>query len=185
MNKVVGILLAAGAGRRFGGDKLLSPLPSGDLLGVVAARNLVTAVPDALAVVRPGDRFLAEQFDSLGLQVVENPEANQGMGRSLATGVAAAEDAAGWLIALGDMPWIQPGTIRTLAGLLAEGHSIVAPAHRERRGHPVGFNRKWRSRLQALIGDQGARNLLAAHESEITLARTEDAGVLMDVDKKA
>ena len=95
MSRVVGILLAAGAGRRFGGDKLLSPLPSGELLGVVAARNLVAAVPDALAVVRTDDRFLAERFDSLGLRVVENPEADQGMARSLAAGVVVVRTSVG------------------------------------------------------------------------------------------
>ena len=59
--RVVGILLAAGRGSRFGGDKLIAPLrtaalgvPAGTPLGVAAARNLVVALPDSVAVVRPG-----------------------------------------------------------------------------------------------------------------------------------
>ncbi len=183
MKQVMGILLAAGAGRRFGGNKLLHPLDSGELMGIAAARNLVAAVPDSLAVVRPGDRYLAERFRALGLQVVENPAADQGMGTSLAAGIGAAEDAAGWLIALGDMPWIRPQTIMSLAKRLGDGDSIVAPVYGGRRGHPVGFNGKWRSRLQALIGDQGARALLVGQGAEITPVPTTDPGVLMDVDE--
>ena len=83
MKKLAGILLAAGAGRRFGGDKLLHPLSSGELTGIAAARNLVAAVPGSLAIVRPGDRNLADRFAALGLQVVENPDAHLGMGTSL------------------------------------------------------------------------------------------------------
>ncbi|MEW7996733.1 MAG: hypothetical protein AB2825_20115 [Candidatus Thiodiazotropha endolucinida] len=52
MTEIRGILLAAGAGRRFGGHKLLHPLPSGELVGVAAAHNLVTALPNTLAIVR-------------------------------------------------------------------------------------------------------------------------------------
>ncbi len=152
-------------------------------MAVAAARNLVAAVPESLAIVRPGDRYLAERFRALGLRVVENPAADQGMGTSLAAGVSASCDAAAWLIALGDMPWIRPQTIMSLAELLGKGDSIVAPVHGGRRGHPVGFNRRWRSRLQALTGDQGARALLAAHDSDITRMPTTDPGVLIDIDQ--
>jgi len=184
MKGIVGILLAAGAGRRFGSEKLLHPLASGGLMGMEAARNLITAIPGSLAVIRPGDQDLADRFAALGLRVVENPEAVRGMGLSLAAGVTAAADAAGWLVALADMPWIRPQTIVSLTNELRQGASLVAPVHQGRRGHPVGFNRKWRSRLQALTGDQGARALLADHNSELTLQATADPGVLLDVDRQ-
>ena len=184
MKGIAGILLAAGTGRRFGSEKLLHPLVSGGLMGMEAARNLVTALPESLAVIRPGDRDLAERFTALGLRVVENPDADRGMGLSLAVGVTAAADAAGWLVALADMPWIQPQTIISLANELRQGASLVAPVHRGRRGHPVGFDRKWRSRLQSFTGDQGARTLLADHSSELILQATADPGVLLDVDRQ-
>ena len=52
---ICAILLAAGSGSRFGGDKLLHPLADGTPIGVQAARNLLAAAPDVIAVVRPGD----------------------------------------------------------------------------------------------------------------------------------
>ena len=181
---VVGILLAAGSSRRFGINKLLQPLASGELMGMAAARNLVTAVADSLVVVRPGEQYLAERYAALGLRVVESPEAGQGMGLSLAAGITAAADAAGWLVALADMPWVQPGTIVSLANELRKGSSLVAPVHCGCRGHPVGFSSKWGRQLKALTGDVGARALLAGHSSELTLHETGDPGVLLDVDRQ-
>ncbi len=105
------------------------------------------------------------------------------MGASLAAGVSAAPGAGGWLIALADMPWIQPATMRMLADRLRSGASMVAPVFGGRRGHPVGFSREWGDRLQALDGDAGARSLIARHADELVLLDTADAGVLMDVDQ--
>jgi len=190
---ITGILLAAGSGRRFGpqggchgwAQKLLHRLPGGEPIGVAAGRNLTTAVPDSIAVVRPGDLALASVLRAMGLRIVEHPGADGGMGTSIAAGVSAARDAAGWLIALGDMPWIRPETIRALAERLALGASLVAPAYRGKRGHPVGFAAAWGGRLMRLEGDQGARDLIGAHGSELVVLPTQDPGVLLDVDTLA
>jgi len=182
MTEITGILLAAGAGKRFGASKLLHPLPDGVPLGVASARALVHAVPNTLAVVRPGDRHLIEAFSAIGLRIVENPLASHGMGTSLAAGVSAAREAGGWLIALADMPWVRPATIRVLADSLQDGASMVAPVVGGRRGHPVGFSRRWGDRLRTLDGDDGARRLLAEHAGQLILVSTVDTGVLEDVD---
>jgi len=178
----VGILLAAGSASRFGVDKLLHPLPDGTPVGVASASALLQAVPNAIAVVRPGDYALIEAFSAIGLPVVENPLADAGMGSSLTAGVCATSGAAGWLIALADMPWLQPATITELANRLNNGASIVAPVYKGQRGHPVGFSSRWRNELQALSSDWGARDLLANYPDELELLNTEDAGVLQDVD---
>ena len=182
MTEIAGILLAAGAARRFGAPKLLHPLPDGVPVGIASARTLVQAVPHTLAVVQAGDRSLIEAYAAIGLGIVENPFADAGMGTSLAAGVTAAAGAGGWLVALADMPWIQPATVRMLADGLRSGASMVAPVFGGRRGHPVGFSHHWGDRLLALGGDDGARSLLAEHADELVLLDTVDAGVLEDID---
>jgi molybdenum cofactor cytidylyltransferase len=180
--ELVGILLAAGSASRFGSDKLLHPLADGVPLGVAAARVLVQAVPNSIAIVRPGDHALIEAYTSMGMKVVQNPLADEGMGTSLAAGVCETSGAAGWLISLADMPWLQLETMTALADRLKQGASIVAPVYQGRRGHPVGFSSRWRKELQALFGDRGARDLLTNYPDELELLATEDAGVLRDVD---
>jgi molybdenum cofactor cytidylyltransferase len=188
--RVVGILLAAGRGSRFGGDKLIAPLrtaalgvPAGTPLGVAAARNLVVALPDSVAVVRPGDDALSRLLAATGVRLVECASADDGMGTSLACGVAAAADADAWVVALADMPWIDPATIVKVADALRAGANITAPALRGRRGHPVGFSRLHHAALAALTGDLGARGVVEANTANIVQIDSDDAGILADVDR--
>jgi molybdenum cofactor cytidylyltransferase len=182
MKMVVGILLAAGSARRFGAPKLLHTLPDGAAIGVTAATTLLQVLPDTIAVVQPGDHALIDAFTHIGMQVVENSRADTGMGTSLAAGVNASSSADGWLIALADMPWIQPATITTLVDRLKDGASMVAPEYRGQRGHPVGFSARWQQPLQELSGDKGARDLIAKYPDELELLTSGDSGVLRDID---
>ena len=182
MTKIAGILLAAGSARRFGAPKLLQPLHDGVPIAVAAAQALMQVLPNALAVVKPGDQSLIDLFTELGLQIVENPLADEGMGTSLAAGVNATAGADGWLIALADMPWIQPATISAVVERLADGASMVAPVHAGQRGHPAGFSSRWLRPLRSLSGDSGARDLIAGNPDVLELFSTEDAGILKDID---
>ena len=187
-----GVLLAAGAGTRFGGDKLLAALPgdahgvaAGTPIAVAACRHLLAGTRAVIAVVRPGDERLRAALEEAGAAVVTCARASEGMGRSLACGIAAAADASAWLVALADMPWIDPRTIERLAVRLAAGASIVAPRYRGRRGHPVGFAARHREALLDLAGDEGARRVLLACAAEVEELDVDDAGVLRDVDRPA
>ncbi len=182
MTTIVGVLLAAGRGERFGGDKLLAPLRDGNPVGLAAARRLVAVLPESIAVVRPEDRVLKQALQAVPIRLVENPDPEAGMGDSLALAVRASADAGGWLIALGDMPWIQPETLQALVTRLRSGASLVAPFHQGRRGHPVGFSAEWGGRLSRLSGDEGARRLLSAEVDRLERIPCGDPGVLRDVD---
>ena len=184
MSRVAGVLLAAGSGRRFGSNKLLVPLADGTALCVVVARKLISVLPSCVAVVRPGDDELATLLRAEGLGIVECAQAGQGMGHSLAAGVAAV-NAHAWLIALADMPYIKNSTLTDLIALLAKGAAIVAPYHQDQRGHPVGFTARYGPQLRALTGDNGARNLLVEHAAMITRLEVDDPGILLDIDTPA
>jgi molybdenum cofactor cytidylyltransferase len=183
ISNIVGVLLAAGRGERFGDHKLLARLPNGTAIGVAAARNLIDALPDCVAVLRPGDEFLATLLAAEGLRIVVNPNADGGMGTSLARGVEAAE-ADGWVIALADMPVIRLATIQAVAEAIATGAALAAPVYHGERGHPIGFARRFRAALTALDGDRGGRDILAQHGKELRLIKVDDPGVLVDIDRE-
>ncbi|MEW8324893.1 MAG: nucleotidyltransferase family protein [Candidatus Thiodiazotropha taylori] len=182
MSPPIGVLLAAGSSRRFGANKLLQPMAGGEPMGVIAARHLLTAVSRGVAVVRPDDVELSAALSELGYRVVENQQPESGMGESLAVAVTASLDAGGWLVALGDMPWINPQTIAKVAERLVQGASMVAPVYKGKRGHPVGFATRWGERLVELSGDRGARQLLIDYPSDLELLPVDDPGILLDVD---
>ena len=182
---IAGILLAAGAGTRFGGRKLLHPLASGIPIGVAALRNLRAALPQVVCVVRRGDDDLRQLLACEGPDVIECAQADRGMGHSLAAGVAARGNATGWVIALADMPQIRPETIRAVAHTLEEGAKIVVPVFAGQRGHPVAFGTVFRGKLLALSGDAGARAILTEYASDVRELAVDDPGVVQDVDTKA
>jgi molybdenum cofactor cytidylyltransferase len=181
---VVGILLAAGTGSRFGGDKLLHPLPDGVAIAAHAARNMLAAGLNVTAVVRPGDFPLADMLEQEGCAVTVCAGAERGMGSSLAHAIASERGADGWVVALADMPNIAPTTIKSVVAALEHGASIAAPQFKNQRGHPVGFSAALCSELLALDGDQGARTILEKHRDSLELIEGDDAGVLYDIDRK-
>jgi len=179
-----GVLLAAGFGSRFDPqgqhNKLLARMPDGTPVAHESARRLLQVVTRVLAVVRPGSDALARLLNDAGCDVVFAAGATRGMGASLAAGIGASDDAAGWIVALADMPRIATTTIEAVARTLDEGASLIAQFYDGQRGHPVGFGIEHRDALLALDGDSGAKSLLMSQR--VTRIDVLDAGILRDVD---
>jgi molybdenum cofactor cytidylyltransferase len=183
---VLGVLLAAGRGRRFDPlgqrNKLLQMLPSGDIVVVASARKLLAVLPTVIAVVPPDDGGLKALLSSIGCEVVVCPDADSGMAASLVQVLrhSLSHDPDAWLVALGDMPHVAPATLQVLTAALAAGAPIAAPVMEGRRGNPVGFGRVHREALLALRGDQGARRLLQT--CPVTEVPVQDPGIFQDID---
>jgi molybdenum cofactor cytidylyltransferase len=182
--EITAILLAAGAGSRFGGDKLLHPLPDGVAIGAHAARNLIAAGLSVVAVVKPGDFPLADLLEQEGCFVTVCADYARGMGASLAHGVGQRRGAGGWVVALADMPSIKSATIANIARELVAGRELVAPSYKGQRGHPVGLGKHFGPQLLGLRSDAGARDIIAAHKDEMVLIECDDPGVLQDIDRR-
>ncbi|GAB2881650.1 nucleotidyltransferase family protein [Pseudoduganella ginsengisoli] len=196
---IIGILLAAGRGSRFdpsgAQNKLLQSLdpvipaqagthaeamPPARSVVSTSASNLLRILPRVIAVVRPGAEAVAAELSSLGCEVVICDQADTGMAASLVCALGQAPDADGWIVALGDMPRVAPGTILSLQYALAQGAGIAAPMYRGKRGNPVGFSRQYLPQLLALQGDQGARGILRQYP--VQEVDVDDAGILQDID---
>jgi len=177
---IAALLLAAGKSSRFGANKLLHPL-HGTPIAMHAAQALKAACPDAIAIVSPGSPLQA-LLEQAGLRTIVSERAHEGMGESLKSGIAATPDAHGWLIALADMPFVQPATHASLIAALQEGAAIAAPSYQGQRGNPVGISSRFRAELLAVSGDAGARHILKNHAYEIRMVGVDDPGVLKDID---
>ena len=173
-----GLLLCGGRSTRFGSDKL-------PLLAPQSAHNLIAGTGNALAVIAPGAMELRRLLKDAGCAILETEATRGGMGASLAAGVAASADAAGWIVALGDMPYIRPATIAAVRARLEAGAPIAAPklAATGQRGHPVGFSRRHKDELAALASDEGARSVVLRHSDEIVLIEVDDPGIVIDIDR--
>lgn len=177
------VLLAAGSGSRFGGDKMLAPLPDGTPIGVASWRNLVSVIADAVVVARSGDNALRDAFQAAGANVIDCADAQAGMSRSLIAGLEATPNDSGWIIALGDMPFIKPETIMKVADAIEQGELIAVPTYKDKRGHPVGLSASLYEELMAITGDEGAREVVRRHAGACCLiACDDDPGILRDID---
>ena len=187
---MVGILLAAGFSRRFGSqDKLLQRLPDGRPIALASAEHLIQAVPNSIAILRKENKALATLLVDAGLHVIFCSEHQQEMADSLTAAVRYSSNLQfakdGFVIALADMPYIKPETIRTVANKVADGASIVIPTFQGQRGHPVAFSEKFRHELESLQGDEGARSIIKRYADDVYLLPTDDAGILADIDTPA
>ena len=179
--RIIGVLLAAGSGSRFGGKKLESLL-GGMMIGEHAARALArTHCESFAAVCRDRNSALAAAFEHLGFAGIVNASPEAGLSHSLALGARHAMhcDADAMLVCLGDMPFV---TTAHLDGLIsafakAEGQVCIASQNGEIRMPPAIFPKSRFPELMALTGDQGARQLLRD-----AIGVPADPGLLADID---
>jgi molybdenum cofactor cytidylyltransferase len=182
---IVAIILAAGQGSRFRevagleADKLLATCPGLDgvqrpVLGHVL-KSLEGRVARKLLITRPASTDIIALADGCEVILLDSP----GIGDSIAAAVKASPNAAGWLILLGDMPFIQPATLDSLLAAMGPDQ-ITVPVSSEGYGHPVGFGAAFAQPLQVLRGDQGARKLFQGQR--LVEVPVPDAGIYQDVD---
>ncbi len=181
------IVLAAGQGSRFRAeagadqDKLLAACVGLD--GVrrpvieQVLRNLPERVVTRWLVTSPERGEVIRLAEAYGCQVVLLD--SSGMGDSIAAAVKASGAADGWLVVLGDMPFIQSSSIERVIDALEEG-AISVPVQAGEYGHPVAFDRAFGPGLLVLVGDRGARSLFA--DAALREVPVLDPGVLWDVD---
>ncbi len=135
-----------------------------------------------LAVTREDDFELHQLLRVAGVEIVTNPLAGRGMGASIARGVNASPDSAGWCILPADMPCVMPSTTWLVIRALRGGAALAAPFYRGRRGHPVGFHCSFQAPLGRLDGETGARTLLEQHAQQLLAVDVDDASVIRDID---
>lgn len=175
------LVLAAGAGSRFGGDKLRAPWGDGSLIAATLSIARAAPVDGVAAAIRPGDRLI----DDPSVRLVAVEDWAEGMGASLRAGIAALPDgAAGAFVFLGDMPRIPIAVLVPLAAAVRGGAAAAAPVFAGRAGHPVLFSRSLFPDLLRLEGDRGAWRVLADLGDRLARIPAPDDGVLFDVDTR-
>jgi molybdenum cofactor cytidylyltransferase len=166
-----GIVLAAGLSARMGQPKQLLDWGGMPLLRHVVLQALASPLDRVLVVINPALAGLAAALEGLPITLVEQPDPAQGQGASLRLGIAALPaTASAALVLLGDQPFVSAAIIgQLLRAAQSSPATIVAPLIDGRRANPVLFRRAWFSALGEMGGDQGARQLIAAHPEALLL----------------
>ena len=180
---VVGLLLAAGAGERFGGPKALARDADGTswLLRSVQALGPCAKV----VVVLGAEAERAAALLPMSVSRVRADDWAEGMGASLRAGLTALastdHDAA--LVSLVDLPDVDAAVVARLVGSAAGRDDLARASYDGRAGHPVLLGRDhWAGVVESATGDRGARDYLAAHDTR--LVECGDLATGADVDSR-
>jgi len=176
------LILAAGAGRRYGGPKALVTF-QGSLLVQRAAETLAEGgcAPIVVVVGAEAQRVRAA---APGLDYADNPDWATGMASSLRAGLAALRDspAEAAVVLLVDMPGVTPAAVRRITADTTP-QSLVMGGYGDRRGHPVLLGRDhWAGVAATASGDRGARDYLRAHHDQVRVVPVADIADDFDLD---
>jgi len=177
MNRVA-IVLAAGAARRFGGDKLAAPFQGEPLVHHAIRAARAAPVNRVIVVAKPG----LDVGEWHGEPTVRRVElASDALSDSLKTGIANAQGAESAFIFLGDMPLIPHGLAARLANAIGDAFAAL-PRQNGQPGHPVLLSARAFPDIARLTGDEGAGKLLRARK-DIACLDMADQHILLDIDR--
>ena len=167
MTDVVGVVLAAGPGRRFGGPKALARTADGEPWVARAVHLLQRGGADAVVVVLGAEADRAAQLVPEEAQVVVADRWQDGMGASLAAGIAALPEADTALLTLVDLPELPDAVLERVLDAGIARDRIARAVYDGRPGHPVLLGRDhWAGFRDSLHGDEGGRIYLEEHDVE-------------------
>ena len=183
---VSAVVLAAGAGSRFGGGKLLARLGGRPLIAAVFDNLRDAPVDEIITVIGADAERLREVCERYGVRTVANDVWERGQSTSVLTGLrACGEETRAAVVLLGDQPLVGAEVVERLVAAFAEGAKVAVATYGGKRRNPVLFSREVWPMLEAeLAGDEGARTLLRRHPELVVEVPCEGVGDPADVDTR-
>ena len=187
---IAGVVLAAGASTRFGGQKLLAPLDGTPVVRWSVEALLAADLAEVVVVLGRDAVEVRAAVVGLPVRCVVNPAYGEGMSTSLRAGIGALGSVVrAAVVALGDQPRVGPAVVRALCDAYRHTRQpLVVPSYAGARGNPVLVDRSLFGELLAVTGDEGARGVIArdparVHRVEFPFAMPLDVDTHVDLER--
>ncbi len=184
MNGVSAILLAAGAGSRFGGGKLLADFDGRTLIEATLSELRGAPVDEIIVVVGAEGERLRSISTTYETRIAENPRWADGMSTSVRVGLqSCGPEARAAVVLLADQPFVGREAVKRLVGAFEGGAEVAVATYDGKRRNPVLFAREvWPMLEGELSGDEGARGFLRRHPELVMEVPCDDVANPADVD---
>ena len=184
MSGVSAVVLAAGAGSRFGGGKLLARFGGRALIEVTLDGLRGAPVDETIVVVGTEGERLRNVSTAHGARVVENRDWAEGMSTSVRAGLNACSPGAhAAVVVLADQPLVGAGAVERLVEAFEGGARVVVATYGGEPRNPALIAREvWPLLGREMSGDRGARAVLARHPELVTEVPCDDVADPADVD---
>jgi molybdenum cofactor cytidylyltransferase len=178
------IVLAAGASRRMGTQKLLLPYTGKTIITHIVEQLCESRLAEIIVVTGHEPDRITTELAGRPVQFAHNPDYESGMLSSVRCGLRVLpQGCEAALIALGDQPSITTALIREMYQVFQElKPGILVPRHGGRRGHPMIFSKRYFAEVLAQYDDVGLRGLLQKHPQDIYELDVPTDAVLADMD---
>jgi molybdenum cofactor cytidylyltransferase len=179
------VVLAAGAGRRFGGDKLIAPLRGRPVLQYAVDAACGAQTLSCTLVLGDGAAQVLAAVEPRRCAVVMNPDWHSGIASSIRCGLRGHNEDDACILMTGDTPFIASVDLDRLIAAWGATSSIVALRAGDVWGAPVLFPRRDFAALRALDGDVGAKRYAVKQRQRLVFVDASDPSAFADVDSQA
>lgn len=186
MKGISAIVLAAGESRRMGSPKMLLPFRNKTVIETVIENVLGAGVEDVIVVLGAHMDKIKKLTEKYPVRHCHNENYKSGMLSSVRCGFALLQ--AGCRAALvmpGDQPVIKPKEIiRVMEAYSDSGKGLVMPVYEKKRGHPLMVDARYYEEVKNIPEEEGLRSLSVIHPDDVLEVKTDDPGVLNDIDTR-
>lgn len=183
MVKISTVILAAGASRRLGSNKLCVRVNGEAVIRRTVRLFVETGAGNVIVVTGFEKERVEKELAGLPVIFVHNDRPDDGMSASIKAALPVVAQSDLVFFHLGDKPFVESGVIHRILEMFArETHSIIVPVHGGTKGHPVLIDvRRHLSALYAVDGEGGLRDLIAAHAEDVHFLEAGE-GTVLDLD---
>jgi molybdenum cofactor cytidylyltransferase len=186
MKGIGAIILAAGESKRMGSPKMLLPFKDKTVIETVIENVLAAGIEETRVVLGAYRDDILKIIGKYQIGYCVNEDYKTGMLSSVQHGFASLPyGCRAALVMPGDKPMIEPQEIiRVIEAYLDSGKGLVMPVYKKKRGHPLVVDASYFEEVLNLPEAEGLRRLSIIHPDDVYEVKTDDPGVLHDVDTR-
>ena len=184
MGEIWAVILAAGESKRMGSPKMLLPFNGSTMIECVIANVTKSDVDEIIVVLGAEKEALIPLMGKWHIEYCYNENYKEGMLSSVQCGFKNLPSGCkASLVFQGDQPLITSNTINTVINAyLSSEKGIVIPVYKNKRGHPLLIDMKYRNDIDKLSPDKGLRSLTYKFPADVLEVDTDESGILRDFD---